>query len=522
MPYAFMPYESRLARLEAETLLNSRSVSKGDRLIILGRQYTPEIVDRLTYFSSVAIRRNGLEENHVTRQALIERSDFLAKRETRVRDRLRGSRPAVDCKWQARRYFSHGIHEYKGKFHPQIVKFIFNFLRLKPGNAVIDPFCGCGTTLVEAYVNDLNFLGVDINPLAVWIAKTKIEALQTGIRNLESDYRSLVGRAESLRKTRRVLYAPHSMPEENLRYLERWFTNSTLSKLFALSHEISRVEHDCSKNLFSIALSNILREVSLQEPRQLRTRRRKSACGPGPDVFQLFFSTLKRSLDSIRVFYELNLHTGRCSYGDVIEGDARSLPELVGRTKFDAAIFSPPYATALPYMDTDRLSLVYFNIVSPSSLRVIGRSMIGDREITRSERQEIEQVITTGLRESHLPYPIRRLIRAVYTKNIHANVGFRRKNVASLLHKYFFDMRETLRGVNSVLRPSGSCAFVVGNNTTIAGGTRVLVPTGHFLAMIGRDVGFKHVRTLTLNAYPRTDIHCKNSVREEYLAVLSK
>jgi len=517
MPYVFMPYESRLARLEAEKVLGSQpSMVKSRRLVFRKHKYVPHIVDRLTYFRSVTIRTNTFQHTHLTRQALIESLDTLAKR--RKKDVCLDSE-TVPCKWQARRYFSHGIHEYIGKYHPQIVKFIFNLLDLGSGNAVIDPFCGCGTTLVEAYVNGYRFLGVDANPLAVWIARTKIEALCSDIGILESEYASLVARARQLGKSD-IIPDANFISEKNLRYLRSWFTESTLSKLLTLSNEISKVEHECARDLFNVSLSNILREVSLQEPGQLRIRRRK--CPPDLDVFELFFSNLRRSLDSIKVFYELNLQ-GRVrsdAERDIIAGDSRHLVDLTTRRDFDAAVFSPPYATALPYIDTDRLSLIYFGLTHPSSLRTMGRSMIGDREIAGSERQRIDNIIEDGL--VCIPDQAKRIIRMIYAKNKKANVGFRRKNTAALLHKYLIDMREALASIHEVLKPSGACAFVVGNNTTIAGGTKVIIPTAKLLALIGRDIGFNHVKTLTLNTFPRTNVHCKNSVQEEYLVVLSK
>jgi len=526
MPYVFMPYENRLARLEAKIIFDSRPVSKAGRLAFAKRDKVilANILDRLTYFSSVTMRTDGVEETHATRQALIEKLDALTKRRMNGVYPISGiSDSAVKYKWQARRYFSHGIHEYKGKYHPQIVKFTFNLLKLKPGNAIIDPFCGCGTTLVEAFVNDYDFLGVDVNPLAIWIARTKIEALHSDINKIESEYASLVARTEQLQKSCCIPDASSLLPKENLEYLKQWFNKGTLSTLLTLSAQISESDDPCAKNLFNVTLSDILRIVSLQEPGQLRIRRRRS-CDPDPPVLQIFFARLRRSMDSIKNFYELNVHRklGSSDEKQILSGDVRHISRLLGGVDFDAAIFSPPYATALPYIDTDRLSLVYFNMASPSSLRTLTRSMIGDREITTSERQRIDDVLSNSFEEIDLPYPIKRLVRTIYTKNYRAKVGFRRKNTAALLYKYFGDMKDALCNIYSVLKPSGACAFIVGNNTTIAGNTKIIIPTARFLAMISRNIGFKDHRTLTLNTYPRTEIHSKNSVREESLIVLSK
>ena len=44
----------------------------------------------------------------------------------------------------------------------------------KEGDLVVDPFGGCGTTLVESKVMGRPSVGVDINPVAVLITKAKI------------------------------------------------------------------------------------------------------------------------------------------------------------------------------------------------------------------------------------------------------------------------------------------------------------------------------------------------------------
>ncbi|MBU2068430.1 site-specific DNA-methyltransferase, partial [Patescibacteria group bacterium] len=69
-------------------------------------------------------------------------------------------------------YITHGYHRYPAKFIPQIVSRLIERYT-KKGDLVVDPFGGCGTTLVESKVNGRQSIGVDINPVAVLIAKAK-------------------------------------------------------------------------------------------------------------------------------------------------------------------------------------------------------------------------------------------------------------------------------------------------------------------------------------------------------------
>ncbi|MDI6881174.1 MAG: DNA methyltransferase, partial [Desulfitobacteriaceae bacterium] len=69
-------------------------------------------------------------------------------------------------------YLSHRFHSYPARFIPQIPK---TFIKLftKKVDTVVDPFCGCGTTLVEAFLTQRNSIGNDFNPLACLITKVK-------------------------------------------------------------------------------------------------------------------------------------------------------------------------------------------------------------------------------------------------------------------------------------------------------------------------------------------------------------
>ncbi len=76
----------------------------------------------------------------------------------------------------------HRLHPYKGKFIPQLVEYFLDghtdkFKEksfFKKGDVVLDPFCGSGTTLVQANELGLNALGVDISAFNAFISNIKI------------------------------------------------------------------------------------------------------------------------------------------------------------------------------------------------------------------------------------------------------------------------------------------------------------------------------------------------------------
>jgi hypothetical protein len=72
--------------------------------------------------------------------------------------------------------YTHNFYRYPARFSPWLVRNLIGAFT-KPGDLVLDPFMGGGTTLVEALAAGRRSVGVDINPLAVFVAQTKTTIL---------------------------------------------------------------------------------------------------------------------------------------------------------------------------------------------------------------------------------------------------------------------------------------------------------------------------------------------------------
>src|SRR5581483_4006594 len=154
--YRLFPYERRLAERELAAF-GVTLVERTESRFIVEHPVDESRLPRLTYVSRVGINGHSFE----TDIAKFER----VHRATRARREGR----------QATRYHVDGIHEYKGKFNPQVVRAFANLLDFQKGDTLLDPFCGSGTALVEGLALGGDAIGIDRSPIAALIARAKIE-----------------------------------------------------------------------------------------------------------------------------------------------------------------------------------------------------------------------------------------------------------------------------------------------------------------------------------------------------------
>jgi DNA modification methylase len=91
----------------------------------------------------------------------------------------KGFRPETSTVWRFRNRGEWCVHssEYRGNWAPQIPRnLIIRFT--KPGCWVLDPFMGGGTTAIECLLLARNFVGLDVNPLAIQISRSKVRRMK--------------------------------------------------------------------------------------------------------------------------------------------------------------------------------------------------------------------------------------------------------------------------------------------------------------------------------------------------------
>ena len=226
----------------------------------------------------------------------------------------------------------HRIHPYPAKFIPQIPRQLIQFLCPADGTAVLDPFCGSGTTLVEALTQGCPAVGIDINPIATLITRVKTRPPARRISPLACE---VVEAAAKLKP-----------PIPPIPRVDHWFEQPIQHALASLVAVLADIEDAATREALQVALSSIIVRVSNQESdtRYAAIKKRVSA-----ELVHDLFKRAAADMDTAYTEQLSGLFGRRWADAKVITKDIlMTTPADIG-TQIGLVITSPPYPNAYEY-----------------------------------------------------------------------------------------------------------------------------------------------------------------------------
>jgi hypothetical protein len=220
-----------------------------------------------------------------------------------------------------------GVHPYPAKFVTELPRALLNILPVPAGTAVLDPFCGSGTTLVECQRRGLPSFGIDLNPIACLMARVKTAPVPAG---LEKSINAVLISARSMRQP--------AIPD--IPNLDHWFMRPVQQSLARLTAAIAEAP-ESHRDILRLALSSIIVRVSNQDSDTRYAAVSKTVTAE--NVFSVFLRAAQRIGDA------LNERRYALSSASVLEADTLALdPKLIGQP-VGLVITSPPYPNAYEY-----------------------------------------------------------------------------------------------------------------------------------------------------------------------------
>jgi len=368
-----------------------------------------------------------------------------------------------DAAEDAARAHVHGFHTYAARLHPMTAHHLVQALSA-PGDAVLDPFCGSGTVLVEARLLGRRALGVDANPLAIRLARFKSEPASAAFRASLIEAAARVSEVAQARRKERVgasrCYADNDVAS---------FAPHVLLELDGLRVGLCAETDPRVRDALFLVLSSILVKMSRRTgDTSSGAKEVRLAAGYPTRVFGKKTEELVERLAAISARLALGPRA------HIIEGDARDL-EGIHPGSVDLVATSPPYPGVYDYADQHALRMRWLGLSA-------GRF-------------------------------------------VQAEIGARRRALATTpklaIEAYAADMKLVLAAIATRLRPGGRAAIVAADGS-IAG---VGVWLDDMLADLGNEVGMVPLAVASQER-PHFDGPTARAFRErprrEHIAVLER
>ena len=367
-----------------------------------------------------------------------------------------------DFKKSDTKEYTHCFHNYPAMMIPQVVRKLLESYGVR-GGWLLDPYCGTGTSLVEASIYGMNAVGCDINPLVRLIASAKTTPLS--LSSLDECIDSLLS---TLTKARLNKDSSSTIRTPEVFNRDYWFSDRVVNHLSLIRERIERIDDEGVQNFLWVAFSETVRECSYTRNGEFKLVRMPAdkLGAHNPNVFGTFQEKIERNRQGLANYIERRQNVKvLVTDKNTANGEAPPVSE-----PFDLVITSPPYGdspTTVAYGQFSRLSAEWIGL--PNSRKVDRLSMGGIN------------------RHGHLPAsPVTSAIEQIRSLD-----GKRAIQVES----FYFDLWNSIETIASITSDEATVCYVVGNRKVKG----ITLPTDEFVEFIFGEFGFSHKETIVRN-----------------------
>lgn len=349
----------------------------------------------------------------------------------------------ISVKSRSQTDVTHALHKYPAKFYPELPRYLIKRYSTA-GDTVLDPFCGSGTTNVEALLAGRHSIGIDIDPLARLLARVKTTPLEEG---------ALWNAYDKMRATIVVLLWQYP-DDERIRPPDfpnqlKWFDEDALMELACIQRAVN--SHECEpavREFLTVCFSAVILRSSHADNSCAKTCVLRKRAKPYEQGYatRIFHEQLRKNIIRVLAFSERVTAVETTIPLNMSATDIR-LPDA----SVDIGVTSPPYVNAMDYPRAHQLELYWLGYSHDGVIglkrRNIGTEMVTAeqyRELSRMEDPEVDAMLQT-----------------LYDTD---------KRKCCIAHTYLRSMEEHLQAMQRVLKPDSVYAMVIGANT-IAGHT---------------------------------------------------
>ncbi|MBI5152570.1 50S ribosomal protein L11 methyltransferase, partial [Candidatus Peregrinibacteria bacterium] len=360
-----------------------------------------------------------------------------------------------DYKGENTKTYTHGIHTYPAMFIPQVARRLLETYSQR-GDTICDIFCGSGTALVESKLLGRNAYGIDLNPLAIFLAKAKTTLINHS--DLTKEYFNLLTRIEKIKDD--------EIKKPNFNNIDFWFKERVILQLAKIKKAIFEIKNEHIKNYFLVALSETVRLSSNTKSGEFKLVRIKNEKlkNYNPDVLGIFKKKVELSIKGMSDFYR---DADKKVWTNIIYGDS-SKDNGIKNGSIDCIITSPPYGdsrTTVAYGQFSRLSAQWIDIFKdPNKASGVDNELLGGKAVKTLEHS----------------------LDSEYLKDSLNKIARKDERRAKDVLSFYIGLNDCLKQAYKILKPKKYFCLVIGNRLV----KQVRIPTDFIIAELAEKMGF--------------------------------
>jgi len=371
----------------------------------------------------------------------------------------------------------HDWYRFVLSFPPHLVREYLDRFSLKQGNTLLDPFCGTGTTLVEAKLHHLRCVGIEANKMAHFASSVKCDWSLDPSTFLEDSQRV------AKHATQRI-----ASIEENQAFSDKQFELILQDSITPVPLHLTLILRDVIRENGSVFMNHQLLALATSTVRfcsklhfgpEVGVSKKKKV---NEDVIQCWLSVIQRMRNDL---VELKrVHSGKPWYPATIHfGDARNADNYLEKESIDAVFTSPPYPNEKDYTRTTRLESVLLGFLNDKTeLREMKEGLLrsNTRNVYKNDKDDDCILHNTE---------VLRIAEEIEQKRITMGKtsGFE-KQYHRVVRLYFGGMARHLESLKPFLKKDAMLGYVVGDQASFL---RVHIPTGKILGDIATHLGYQ-------------------------------
>jgi len=363
-------------------------------------------------------------------------------------------------------------------FPPHLVREYIQRFDLKTGYTLLDPFCGTGTTVLEAKLNGLIGIGIEANPMAYFATLVKTRFEVDG-KILMEDTDKIAQNAESMIRNYTRNEIMKLSEEEDALLLTDSISPVPLHKTLLLLQAIREYDSEYIDNqLLALATSTVRNTSNLHFGPEVGVTRKKKNDSNVVSDWREMVRTMVLDLKSVNS--QLYFKT------EVYNADSREMSNFLQPDSINAVFTSPPYPNEKDYTRTTRLESVILGFLkNKTQLRELKKNLL------RSNSRNVYKGDDDDKYISQYPEVIK-IANAIEERRIalKKTSGFE-KQYHKVTKLYFGGMAKHLESLKPFLKKNAQLGYVVGDQASFL---QVYIPTGKILADIADSLGYEVLR----------------------------